>query len=264
MKTPARLYRGYVFDLDGTVYLGDQLLPQAREAILTLKRHARVVYLTNKPLELPADYAGKLTRMGIETSTGEVISSIDALVCYLASHAPAARLYVIGEPPLVEALRRAGHAIVSAAEDVEVVVVSFDRTFHYGKLQIAFDAVRNGARIVGTNPDAYCPIPGGGLPDCAAILAAVEACTGARAEAVVGKPSRHMAAVLLSRLGVEPHDIVLTGDRLGTDVRMANEANMHSALVLTGATRLEELPASPDQPEYVLRGLSDLVPSCAR
>jgi ribonucleotide monophosphatase NagD (HAD superfamily) len=122
---------------------------------------------------------------------------------------------------------------------VEVVVVSFD----YRKLKVAFDAVRGGARIVTTNPDAYCLTPDGGLPDCAAMLAAIEASTGAYAEAIVGKPSPHMAAALLDHLGVPARDTLLVGHRLATDVRMANEAGMVSALVLTGATGLEEAKA---------------------
>lgn len=144
---------------------------------------------------------------------------------------------------------------------MEVVVVSFDRTFDYNKLQVAFDAVRGGARIVATNPDAYCPTPdGGGLPDCAAMLAAVEVSTGVRAEAIVGKPSPHMAATLAERLGVPVRETLLVGDRLATDIRMANEAGMASALVLTGAASLEETLASRDRPDYVIRHLGELLP----
>lgn len=261
LRAPDRLYKGYVFDLDGTVYLGDALLPGAGEVLMQLKRRSRVVYLTNKPLRMPADYAAKLTHLGVETSPEEVVSSTDALVLYLAQHAPTARLFVIGEPPLVELLGSIGYEIADKAEDVDVVVVSFDRTFNYHKLQVAFDAVRRGARIIATNPDAYCPTPEGGLPDCAAILAAVEASTGARAEAIVGKPSLHMAATTLDRLGVPARETLLAGDRLTTDVRMANEAGLASALVLTGATSLDEALRSPDQPDYIVGGLAELIPS---
>ena len=153
VRVPDRLFKGYVFDLDGTVYLGDDLLPGAAEAIAELKRRARVVYLTNKPLELPRDYARKLTRLGIETSEREIVSSIDALLAYLAASAPAARLFVVGESVLIDALAAAGFAITEQASEVEIVVVSFDRTFDYRKLKIAFDAVKGGARIVATNPD---------------------------------------------------------------------------------------------------------------
>ena len=264
MRAPERLFEGYVFDLDGTVYLGDELLPEAKETLGELKARSNVVYLTNKPLETPADYAAKLTRLGVETRPEEVISSTDALLLYLGRHAPEARLFVVGERPLVQLLELAGYDVVREAEGVEVVVVSFDRTFDYRKLQVAFDAVRGGARIVATNPDAYCPAPdGGGLPDCAAMLAAIEASTGAHAEAIVGKPSPHMAAALLDRLGVPARATLLVGDRLATDVRMANEAGMISALVLTGATGLKEAIGSSDRPDYVIEHLGDLLPASA-
>ena len=261
MRAPERLFDGYLFDLDGTVYLGDELLPEAKETLGELKARSNVVYLTNKPLETPADYAAKLTRLGVETRPEEVISSTDALLLYLGRHAPKARLFVIGEPPLIRLLSLAGYEVAQEAGGVDVVIVSFDRTFDYRKLKVSFDAVRGGARIVATNPDAYCPSPDGGLPDCAAMLAAIEASTGAHAEAIVGKPSPHMAAALLERLGVPARDTLLVGDRLATDVRMANEAGMASALILTGATGLEEVLGSPDRPDYVIEHLGDLLPT---
>jgi NagD protein len=250
-----------VFDLDGTVYLGDALLPGAGEALEELKRGARVVYMTNKPLELPADYAAKLTRLGVPTSPAEVVSSTDALVLYLRERAPRARLFCVSERVVADLLVAEGFELSDEPDRVDVVVVSFDRTFDYRKLQIAFDAVRAGARIVATNIDPFCPVPGGGgLPDAAAMLAAVEACTGATAEAVVGKPSAHMAATALARLGVPAADTLLVGDRLLTDMRMARQAGMASALVLTGATSPEQLEASPEQPDFVIEGLADLLP----
>ncbi len=264
MRAPERLFDGYLFDLDGTVYLGDELLPEAKETLGELKTRSNVVYLTNKPLETPADYAAKLTRLGVETRPEEVISSTDALLLYLERHAPEARLFVVGEQPLIRLLSLAGYEVAQEPGGVDVVIVSFDRTFDYRKLKVSFDAERGGARIEATNPDPYCPTPdGGGLPDCAAMLAAIEASTGAHAEAIVGKPSPHMAAALLERLGVPARDTLLVGDRLATDVRMANEAGMASALILTGATGLEEVLGSSDRPDYVIEHLGELLPASA-
>jgi NagD protein len=126
---------------------------------------------------------------------------------------------------------------------------------------VAFDAVRAGARIVATNPDAFCPVPGGGLPDCAAMLAAIEASSGAKAEAIVGKPSPHMAATLLDRLALVAEQTLLVGDRLATDMRMAVEAGMDSALVLSGATTRADVERSPVRPRYVLTSVADVVPA---
>ena len=254
-------YDGYVFDLDGTLYLGDALLPGARGAVLALRASgSRTVFLTNKPLERPSDYAAKLTQLGIPTSSAEVVSSTDALLRYLRLYAAGARLYPVAEPLLWELLREDGWELTDDPARIDLVVVSFDRTFDYAKLQIAFDSVRAGARIVATNPDRYCPVPGGGLPDCAAMLAAIEACTGARAEAIVGKPSPHMAATLLERLAIVAERTLLIGDRLETDIRMAIEAGMAPALVLTGATSRADVDRSLIQPRYVLASVADVVP----
>ena len=99
MRSPDKTFGGYVFDLDGTVYLGEELLPGAKETLAALKERANVVYLTNKPLETPVDYAAKLTRLGVQTGPEAVISSTDALLLYLERHTPEARLFVVGEPP---------------------------------------------------------------------------------------------------------------------------------------------------------------------
>lgn len=263
-RRPDRVFGGYVFDLDGTLYLGDRLLPGAAETIAAIRGHgARVAFLTNKPLEAPAAYAAKLTALGIPAEPREVVSSTDALLRYLASAAPGARVLPIAEPLLVGLLRDGGFDIVDLAtpERAEIVVVSWDRTFDYAKLLAAFRAVRAGARLVATNPDPFCPSPDGDLPDCAAMLAAIEASTGARAEAIVGKPSAHMAATLLDRLALPPDDTILVGDRLLTDVRMAHEAGMASALVLTGATPPGALADASVVPDYVLGGVAEVLPA---
>ncbi len=266
LRRPTRRFGGYVFDLDGTLYLGDHLLPGAAETVADIRAHgSRVAFLTNKPLETPAAYAAKLTDLGIAATADEVVSSTDALLRYLARHAAGARILPIAEPLLVELLREAGFALLDPADpdraaEADVVVVSWDRTFDYAKLLAAFRAVRAGARIVATNPDPYCPTPDGDLPDCAAMLAAIEASTGARAEAVVGKPSPHMAATLLDRLTLAPDDTILVGDRLMTDVLMAREAGMASALVLTGATSISALASSEIVPDYVLGGVAEVLP----
>jgi NagD protein len=255
-------YRGFVLDLDGTVYLGDRLLPGARETVEALRdAGASILYMTNKPLDPSADYAEKLTGLGLPTAPCEVVSSLDALVGYLTATHPGARALCVSEPLVAETLTGVGLTVVGydEAETADVVVVSFDRTFDYAKLHAAFRAVNAGAVIVATNPDRYCPTPDGGLPDCAAMLAAIEACTGAHAEAVVGKPSPQMVAAMLDRLGLPADQVLIVGDRLETDVRMAREAGVDVALVASGATTREAAMAADPRPTYVLDGLGDLM-----
>jgi HAD superfamily hydrolase (TIGR01450 family) len=260
-------YAGFVFDLDGTVYLGDALLPGADRVIPAIRRAGRpLLYLTNKPLETSAAYATKLTRMGLPTAPDEVLSSLDALVSYLRLAHPGARVLPVSEPLVATTLTRAGFRVLGPGEasTAQVVAVSFDRTFDYAKLTAAFRAVRSGAVIVATNSDRYCPTPHGGLPDCAAMLAAIEACTGATAEAVVGKPSSQMARAILDRLDLPAERVLLLGDRLETDIAMARAAGMGAALVLTGVTDLAAARAAQPAPTHVLDALTDLVPSPRR
>ncbi len=258
---PSRFYAGYVFDLDGTLYLGDDALPGAVDTVAMIRRQgARVAFLTNKPLELPADYAAKLRRLGIPAEASDVVSSTDALRLYLREHARGARIFPVSEPVVADLLRSDGFEITDDPARIDLVVVSFDRTFDYQKLLTSFLAVRRGARIVATNPDPWCPTPEGGLPDCAAMLAAIEVASGGRAEAIVGKPSIHMSRAVLARLDVPADQTILIGDRLLTDVRMAHDAGMTSALVMSGATGEEELRSSALRPDFVLRGVADLVP----
>jgi HAD superfamily hydrolase (TIGR01450 family) len=255
-----RIYPGYVLDLDGTVYLGGAPLPGAVEAISRLRAlGSRFVFLSNNPLWSPSTYAEKLRSMGVPVEDGEVVSSTDALLAYLRDRPPA-RILAICEPLLTGLLLDAGHVLTDDPADADAVVLSWDRGFTYDKLHAAFIALRGGARLIATNPDPYCPTPEGGLPDCGALLAAVEVASGVRAEAVVGKPSVHIASVALARLGVPPQDAVMVGDRLLTDVALARAAGMIGGLVLTGATDLADVPPPPEGPDLVLEGLGQLIP----
>jgi len=259
---PDRIFAGYVFDLDGTVYLGDALLPGAGQAIAELRgAGARIVFVTNKPLEPGDAYAAKLVRLGVPASRADVVTSVDSLVGYLRREHPAATLLCVTETSTRDELVEAGFAVTTDPAQTAVVVVSFDRTFDYAKLNAAYRAVKHhGATIVATNPDPYCPTPDGGLPDCAAMLAAIEACTGARAEAIVGKPSVHMARALEERLGLTAAAVAVVGDRLLTDVAMAHSLGMAGVLVLTGATTLADVRAGDVAPDFVIDGLGELLP----
>ena len=260
-RAPDRRFGGYALDLDGTVYLGDALFDGVEETLRVLRETSRVVFVTNKPLETAASYAEKLTTLGVETSSTDIVTPLDSLVQYLDEHHHRAPLLTVAEALVDDVLTANGYPVVDDPLDASVVVVSFDRTFTYAKLLAAYRAVRNGAAIVATNPDPFCPTPDGGLPDCAAMLAAVEACTGARAEAIVGKPSAHMGRAILARLGVAPQDSVIVGDRLLTDIAMADELGMSSVLVLTGATQLADLARSHVQPDFVIDSLRDVLPN---
>jgi phosphoglycolate/pyridoxal phosphate phosphatase family enzyme len=264
-RRPACLYDGYIFDLDGTVYLGNALLPTASETISALRRLGRrTVFLSNNPTNSRDEYAAKLTRLGLPTPLEDIINSSLVMVTFLRRKFPGARLFVVGEEPLCAELQAAGFELTDDPRRVDAVIASFDRTFIYRKLQIAFDAIRAGAHFFATNADRYCPVPGGGEPDAAAVIAAIEACTNTRLEAMVGKPSHYMVEAVLDILDLPAAACLMTGDRLETDVVMGLNFGMAAALVLTGATPRGALATSEIQPTYVLERLEDLLPDGAK
>jgi 4-nitrophenyl phosphatase len=241
----------YVFDLDGTVYLGDDLLPGAKRLIEQLRARGRAVrFLSNNPTKDPQQYADKLARLGLQTPVEEIVNTTVTMTRWLLDNAPDAVVFPISEDPLKRALEAAGIRMSTDPSRIDIVIASYDRGFDYEKLQIAFDAIwfYKRARLVATNPDRFCPFPGGrGEPDCAAIIAAIEACTGATCEANVGKPNPSMLHAALSGLDVEVGDCLMVGDRLATDIRMGLDAGMATALVLTGETTSSDLLRLPPE-----------------
>ena len=238
-------YDAYLFDLDGTIYLGDDVLPGAEYTVRTLRERGKIVrFLSNNPTKSPRQYAEKLTRMGIPADVDEVTTSIVTTLWWLRTHHPDAVLYPIGEEPLCTALVDAGFELSDDPARIDVVIASYDRTFTYSKLQIAFDALwfYHRAILIQTNPDRYCPFPGGhGEPDAAAITAAIEACAQVKCQASMGKPSPLMVEAGLAGLDIPRDRCLMTGDRLATDIRMALDAGLDAALVFTGETKPEDV-----------------------
>ena len=256
------MFKGFIFDLDGTVYLSDQLIPDADRVIRLIRERGRkVVFLSNKPIQTREDYASKLTRLGIPTQPDEVINSTFVMTNYLKKIAPQARLFVVGEPPFIEELKRAGFRITDVTKEIDYVVVAFDRTFDYGKLNVAFQAIKSGAHFVATNPDRTCPVEGGEIPDCAGMIAAIEAVTEKKVEVIVGKPSPIMIQTVLNVLGLRPEDCILIGDRIETDIKMGKEAGIATGIVLTGVTdeqALKKIKHTPSQPDFVFQSIADV------
>lgn len=254
------MYSAYIFDLDGTIYLGDTALPGAAETVAALRADGRrTIFLSNNPTRTRQQYVEKLSRMGIPVAIDDVVTSPLVLRQWLLRTAPAARLFVVGEEPLKHELREAGFQLSERVGEIDIVVASFDRTFAYHKLQVAYDAIRAGARLVATNPDRYCPTPTGGQPDAAAIIAAIEACTGVTCDPIVGKPSPIMVATVMDMLRLPPERCMMIGDRLETDISMGIAAGMATCLVLTGDATRTKLAASGLTPTLVLERIDGLL-----
>jgi HAD superfamily hydrolase (TIGR01450 family) len=244
--------RAWLFDLDGTIYRGEALIPGADTLVATLRGDGRrVAFVSNKPLSTRAEYAEKLTRLGIPTRQEEVVNSSLVLARHLATLEPGAPVFVIGEPPLLAELAAHGFE-VRRDHHVRWVVIAFDRTFDYAKLNTALQAVRRaGARLIATNPDRTCPTEDGEIPDCAGMIAAVEV--------VVGKPSPIILEVALAALGVPARECVMVGDRIETDILMGRRGGLATVLVLSGITGADDPRIAEIAPDLVLPSVRDLM-----
>ena len=255
-----RTFSGYIFDLDGTIYLGDDLLPGAKTAIGLLRSDKRkVLFLTNKPLDRSATYAEKLTRLGIPTAERDVVNSAQVSARYLARTMSGARVFVLGEEVLIQELLRAGLVLATDPRATDVVLISLDRTLSYQKLHFAYHAAKNGARMIATNPDLVCPMPNDEIIDAGATIAALEALLKRPVDTIIGKPSPIMIETVLRHLGLRPEECLMVGDRLETDIAMGQAAGMATALVLTGVTRRCQIGTSAAKPDYVLENVGEVV-----
>jgi NagD protein len=262
---------GFIFDLDGTIYLGDEALPGAVTTLAELRcRGKRVCFVSNKPLETRSAYAAKLTRLGIPTCASHVITSAHVLGRHLARNWPHLTYYLIGEENLRAELREHGLSLAAelAGQDekgvidphgIDAVIVAFDRTLDYRKLNTAYQALRRGAHFFATNADKTCPLPGGDIPDAGATLAALEHLTGRPVELVAGKPSPLITAFALELLGLPAERCLMVGDRLETDIRMGQAAGMKTAVVLTGVATRKEAEQMKPPPDYIFDRLDKLL-----
>lgn len=249
--------KGLLIDLDGVVYRGDTPTPGATEFFARL-RHLGLRYLltTNNSTRTPAQFAARLRAMGIAVEPDEVLSSAVASAMYLERVAPpGARVMVVGEAGLREAVAERGFILADEAPDF--VVAGLDRHFDYGRLTRAARAIKAGARFVATNPDASLPTADGELPGAGSILAAISVASGVQ-PVVIGKPEPTMLLMGAQRLGLTPEETAMVGDRLDTDVAGARRAGMPAILVLTGISTREDLPSAQYQPDLVCQDLREL------
>lgn len=252
-----------VFDLDGVVYRGKTPIPGAIPALNRLAEAGHTLfYLTNNSTATRADYAARLSAMGIPAVPEGIMTSAYATGLYLGEVGAAGKsVFIIGERGLAEEMQLAGLRVLDgdAQEQADFVVVGLDRDLTYAKLATAHRHMSGGARLVATNRDGTLPIEGGELPGGGAMVAALEACSRP-AEVTIGKPEPYCWQELLSLTGVPPAQALMVGDRSETDILGAKRVGMITVLVLTGATQPEDLPNLPleQQPDHVIPALADL------
>lgn len=251
-----RELKGFVFDLDGTIYLGNKLIPGARETLELLRNKGKkLLFLTNYPLETRMEKVRKLKNLGIEVNVNEVINSSFVLVNHLVKIHKNAKVLPIAETVLIQKLEDKGFYITHDPENVDYVVISWDREFNYHKLNLALQAVRNGAKMIATNPDKTCPVEGGVVPDAAGMIGAIEAVTGKKVDIISGKPSMIMAEEALTALNLQGSECIMIGDRLETDILMGQQAGMKTALVMTGVSKVEDIDRLNIHPDYQMKSI---------
>ncbi len=250
-----------IFDLDGTVYLGEKEVPGAARFIADLARRGiRPLFLTNRSNRSEATVAQHLRGYGIACAEEDILTSARAAAAYLQT---VRGLYVIGEEPLLAALNAAHIPLMACRPDldraahIDTVLVSFDRSFDYAKLVTACRLIDRGARFVATNPDGCLRTHEGLYPGTGAIVAAVAAGCGQTPE-MIGKPERAIVDMAVARLGCAPRHTLMIGDNLQTDIPAGAAAGLPTALMLTGVCRRSDLAAAPVQPDLVAESYAHL------
>jgi HAD superfamily hydrolase (TIGR01450 family) len=255
-----RRYDQVLLDLDGCLWVGEEVLEGAPEAVAALREAGKAVaFLTNDVRHTPEDFVRKLWRLGFQAALDEVIT-VGAAIQYLLSGRDGGAAYVVGSQALVDHVAEAGMRIVNRTEfatRADIVVVGCHERFAFEELKIAAQAVQRGAELIGATRDASFPMPDGPWPGTGAVLAAVEIASGRKAARVVGKPEPAMYEAARDRLG--EGRCLGVGDRLEIDVAGARRAGMDSALVLTGGTTRAEADAADPRPTHVAESLAALV-----
>ncbi|WP_240703045.1 HAD-IIA family hydrolase [Cohnella luojiensis] len=226
-----------LFDLDGTLYRGNEAIPGADRLIASLERRGiPCLYVTNNSTRTPMEVVEHLLAMGIPAKEEAIVTSALAAAYYVRMHYPGADTYVIGERGLIEALENEGLSLLEGAPDgrkADLVVQGLDRKLTYEQLTKAVKHLLNGAVFVQTNPDRLLPVDGGFIPGAGSIGAILQAATGIE-PIIIGKPSRILMDYSLKLAGVSPEKTWVIGDNPYTDLAAARDAGCPSVLVLTG------------------------------
>ncbi|KPL77627.1 HAD-IIA family hydrolase [Bellilinea caldifistulae] len=251
-----RQIRCFLLDMDGTVFLGNHLLPGAVEFIEYLENGGIPFYfLTNNSSRSKRDYVDKLNRMGLCITQERVFSSGEATALYLKKTMPSARLFIVGTDSLIEEFRQYGFEIDE--NQPEAVVLGFDTTLTYSKLWKLCNYVRLGLPYIATHPDINCPTENGSMPDIGAMIAFVQASTTRLPDVIIGKPNPPIVEIVSEKSGLPLENTAMIGDRLYTDIALGR-AGITTILVLTGETKLEDVEGSPYKPDVIVESLLDL------
>jgi NagD protein len=247
---------GFLIDMDGVLYRGPELIPGADRFVRELRdRDIPFRFLTNNSQRTRLDMVARLNRLGLEVEEQHVFTSAMATAQFLAHQKPSGTAYVIGEGGLLTALHQHGYAVVD--HDPDFVVVGEGRTFNLEMVEAAVRMILKGAKLIATNLDPNCPTQNGLRPGCGAMVAMLETAAGVKAFSV-GKPSPVMMRAARKELGLSTDETSMIGDTMETDILGGVQLGFHTILVLSGGTKLEDLPRYAYGPELVVDSLAEL------
>ena len=263
VKSKLAKIKHVALDMDGTIYMGDSLFPYTIPFLERLKRmNISYSFLTNNPSKSLDDYLQKLAKMGIQATEEEMYTTTVATIDYIKAHYPSARrLFLLGTPSMISQFEKAG--FVSTADDAndvpDLIVAAFDLTLTYSRLCRAAWWISQGIPYIATNPDKVCPT---NLPtvlvDCGSICKCLEHATGRQPDITLGKPDPNMLIGILQQKHLRPDEIAMVGDRIYTDIAMAQNAGAVGVLVLSGETTIEVANSAPNPPDVIVANIGEL------
>ena len=249
----------FILDMDGTFYLSEDIIPGSNEFLAKVSETGRrYMFFTNNSSKDKKLYIDKLARMGCYIGPDDIYTSGDITISYLKKYYPDRTVYLMGTPPLVKSFEEAGIRLnQDTAGTADIVVVAFDMTLTYEKLEHACTLIRNGAVYIATHPDINCPVTGGFIPDCGAFIAAVNLSTG-KTPKILGKPYPETADMIELVTGIPKERTAYVGDRLYTDVACGVKNGAKGILVLSGETHSEDIEGSDVKPDFVFDRIYDI------
>ena len=250
-------YKGYLIDLDGTMYRGKEKIEEASDFVKVLaEKGIPYLFVTNNSSRTPSQVAEKLRKFGIPTTNEQVFTTSNATANYIYDWNPSAKAYVIGEEGIRTALMEKGFEIVE--ENADVVVSGIDRTITYEKLALGAINIRNGARFISTNGDIAIPTERGLLPGNGSLTSVLTVSTETE-PTFIGKPEKIIMEQALKVLGVPREEVLMVGDNYQTDIKAGINAGLDTLLVHTGVTTKEHLKTYDIQPTYTVHSLEEWI-----
>lgn len=251
----------YLFDMDGTLYLGSRLYDFTIELLQEIRRTGgKYLFITNNSSKSVADYVKKLEKFGIQANREDFMTSSQATAYYLHKYHEGQRLYVCGTESLKEELRSEGFTVTSNLDEVDCIVMGFDTELTFQKLHDVSYLLLTRPELpyIATNPDLVCPTEFGSVPDCGSICGMIYNATGKK-PIVIGKPSSLMPELAMDKMGVSKEETCVVGDRIYTDVKSGLNAGCVGILVMSGETTPDILAQSPDKPHLVLESAREIL-----